>query len=150
VLCHFGACSNQPNPSRAIISSSLLSVGQQAAHFDFAIRRVESPRPSHAFSESADFAACGAEPRIPWAFAGRGDWRPTEPGLSRRFCAPGLQCRFSNLRNWLAGTRAGHASVSKHESSARSTPRSTILTCRYSDDAADMPIASIDVGAASP
>jgi hypothetical protein len=70
VLCHFGACSNQPNPSRAIISSRLLSVGQQAAHFDFAIRRVESSRPSHAFSESADFAACGAEPRIPRAFAG--------------------------------------------------------------------------------
>ena len=30
---------------------------------------------------------------------GRGDWRPTESGLSWRFCAPGLQCRFSNLRN---------------------------------------------------
>jgi hypothetical protein len=43
--------------------------------------------------------------RAPYSagLCGRGDWRPTEPGQSWRFCAPGLQCRFSNLRNCRAG-----------------------------------------------
>src|SRR5208283_3613034 len=42
----------------------------KAADFDSAIRRFESSRPSHAFSQSRDFAACGAEAGVLRAFAG--------------------------------------------------------------------------------
>jgi hypothetical protein len=55
------------------------------------MRRFESSRPSHAFREFADFAACGAEPRIPRAFAGAeiGD-------RQNRACLGGFVCSVSN------------------------------------------------------
>jgi hypothetical protein len=63
----------------------------KAADFDSAMRRFESSRPSHAFHELADFAACGAEPRIRRAFAG------VEIGdRQNRACLGGFVCSVSN------------------------------------------------------